>query len=278
MGDRTYTDIGGARLDFSAAMSYGDYLKLDGLLACQQPLTGAHDEMLFVCVHHVSELWMKLIIHELRAARERIRTEHPAEGLKMLSRVRGVLWQMIGLWDVLSTMTPADYLAFREALGHSSGFQSWQYRSIEYLLGGKDARMLEPHRHRPEIFAPLEADLRTPSIYDEVIRLLARRGLPIDAAHLERDWSRPYAANDSVRAAWTAVYRDTEHHWDLYELAEKLVDIEDWFQLWRYRHMAVVQRIIGHKAGTGGTAGVAYLKQAVGRPLFPELLDLRTGL
>ena len=278
MSKEGYTDISGAQLDFSRRMSYGDYLDLDALLACQKPLTGAHDEMLFITVHHVSELWMKLMLHELRAAREQVRQNEAGHALKMLSRARGALWQLIQLWDVLSTMTPADYLSFRDALGNSSGFQSYQYRSIEYLLGGKDARMLAPHAHRPEIHDPLKALLDSPSLYDEVIFMLHRQGFAIDAAHRERDFSQPYVANDSVRAAWLAVYRNNEEHWGLYELAEKLADVEDWFQLWRYRHMSVVQRIIGGKSGTGGTAGVPYLRQAVGRLFFPELMDVRTAL
>lgn len=277
-GNPPLSDISGATLDFSSRMSYSDYLGLDKLLAAQNPRTQAHDEMLFIVVHQASELWMKLVMHELKAAREQIRLGEAGHALKMLSRVRGVLWQMIQMWDVLSTMTPADYLSFRNALGQSSGFQSYQYRACEFLMGGKDARMLAPHAHRPELHEPLKTLLHEPSIYDEVLRLLARKGFAIDATHLTRDFSQPYAANASVRAAWTQIYRNTEQHWQLYELAEKLMDVEDWFQLWRYRHMAVVQRIIGGKSGTGGTSGVAYLKQAVGRPMFPELMEVRTGL
>jgi tryptophan 2,3-dioxygenase len=271
-------DITGAQLDFSQRMSYGDYLQLDKLLSAQVPLTKSHDEPLFITVHHVSEIWMKLIAHELTAAREQIRQDGIGPALKMLARVHGVLGQLIQVWDVLSTLTPADYLAFRDSLGHASGFQSYQYRAIEYLMGNKDERMLAPHVHRPEIHDPLRRLLDSPSLYDEVLKLLARHGFPIDPAHLERDYAKPYVSNDSVRSAWAAIYHDTEHHWALYELAEKLVDVEDWFQLWRFRHVSVVQRIIGGKAGTGGTAGVAYLRQAVGRPFFPELMEIRTEL
>jgi tryptophan 2,3-dioxygenase len=278
MGKEGYSDISGARLDLSRDMSYGDYLRLDALLGCQRPLTSAHDEMLFISVHHVTEIWMKLMLHELIAAREQVRRDEAGPALKMLSRARGVLGQMIQLWEVLSTMTPADYLSFRDALGHSSGFQSYQYRTIEYLLGSKDARMLCPHAHRPELHGPLKVLLDAPSLYDEVLFLLRRKGFAIDAAHLERDFSQPYVANQSVCAAWREIYHDTNKYWDLYELAEKLADVEDWFQLWRYRHMSVVQRIIGGKSGTGGTSGVTYLKQAVGRLFFPELMDVRTGL
>jgi tryptophan 2,3-dioxygenase len=268
----------GPHTDFSASMSYGDYLRLDQLLAQQTPVSGSHDEMLFIIIHQASELWMKLIIHELQAACAAIRADALGQAFKMSARVSRIQTQMIQSWDVLSTMTPAEYLDFRGKLGRASGFQSYQYRTIEFLLGAKDAELLAPHRHRPDIHAPLEAVLKAPSLYDEAIRLLARRNFAIDRAHLARDLTLPYAANPSVKAAWIEVYRDTAKHWDLYELAEELVDVEDSFQVWRFRHMMTVQRIIGFKPGTGGTAGVGYLKQAVGRPFFPELWDLRTEL
>jgi tryptophan 2,3-dioxygenase len=268
----------GAHTDFASTMSYGDYLKLDQLLAQQAPLSDSHDEMLFIVIHQASELWMKLVIHELRAACAAIRADELGRAFKMSARVSRIQNQMIQSWDVLSTMTPADYLAFRHKLGHASGFQSYQYRTIEFLLGAKDAATLAPHQHRPDIHAELTRTLTGPSLYDEAIRLLARRGFAIERAHLERDLTLPYTRHASVEAAWTEVYRDTATHWDLYELAEELVDVEDSFQVWRFRHMMTVQRIIGFKPGTGGTAGVGYLKQAVGRPFFPELWDLRTAL
>ncbi|MDX2101532.1 MAG: tryptophan 2,3-dioxygenase [Alphaproteobacteria bacterium] len=272
-------DPSGAHTDFSKAMSYGDYLDLDTLLAAQKPLSDSHDEMLFIVMHQTAELWMKLAIHELLAARRLLQGDgdlRPA--FKMLARVSRIQTQLIAQWDVLSTMTPADYLSFRDKLGHSSGFQSYQYRTLEYLLGSKDPAMIRPHSHRPDLVDQLTTLLGEPSLYDCCIALLARRGFAIDPSHLERDPASPYQANDSVKAAWITVYRDPTTHWDLYELAEELVDVEDSFQLWRFRHVTTVQRIIGFKTGTGGTAGVGYLKRAVGRPFFPELWDLRTDL
>jgi tryptophan 2,3-dioxygenase len=268
----------GAHLDFSGEMSYGDYLGLDRILDAQRRLSDHHDEMLFIIQHQTTELWMKLVIHELRAAMDQIRRDELQPAFKMLARVSRIMAQLIQAWDVLSTLTPSEYMAFRDRLGRSSGFQSYQYRTIEFLLGNKNAQMLAPHRHRADISAPLEATLRAPSLYDEAIRLLARRGFAIDAQALERDWTLPYAANASVAAAWTAVYRDTAHHWDLYELAEELVDLEDFFRQWRFRHVTTVERIIGFKRGTGGTAGVAYLRKLLDVRLFPELWDLRTNL
>ena len=264
--------------DFSQSMSYGDYLRLDDLLAQQKPVSDAHDEMMFIIIHQASELWMKLIVHELTAACAAIRGDALGQAFKMSARVSKIQTQMIQSWDVLATMTPAEYLTFRDKLGHASGFQSHQYRTIEFLLGAKEATTLAPHAHRPDIHGALERVLRGPSLYDEAIRLLARRGFAIDPAHLGRDLTLPYTADASVKAAWIEVYRDTQKYWDLYELAEELVDVEDSFQVWRFRHMMTVQRIIGFKRGTGGTAGVGYLKQAVGRPFFPELWDLRTEL
>jgi tryptophan 2,3-dioxygenase len=264
--------------DFSQSMSYGDYLRLDQLLAQQVRISDSHDEMMFIIIHQASELWMKLVVHELQAACAAIRRDELGQAFKMSARVSRIQTQMIQSWDVLSTMTPAEYLTFRHKLGHASGFQSYQYRTIEFLLGAKDAATLAPHAHRPDIHAALDQALRSPSLYDEAIRLLARRGFAIAPAHLARDLTLPYQADASVKAAWIEVYRDTAKYWDLYELAEELVDVEDSFQVWRFRHMMTVQRIIGFKPGTGGTAGVGYLKQAVGRPFFPELWDLRTEL
>ncbi len=262
-----------AHVDFSAAMSYGDYLRLDQLLDCQHPVSDQHDEMLFVIIHQATELWMKLALHELRAATAQLREDRLAAAFKGMARVSRIQAQLIQSWDVLSTLTPADYLSFRDKLGHSSGFQSYQYRLIEFALGNKNAAMLEPHRHRPELHATLDAALRAPSLYDEVIALFA-----IDSALLHRDFSTPHRSDASVRAAWLAVYRDTAKFWELYELAEELVDLEDWFQQWRFRHVTTVERIIGRKPGTGGTAGVAYLRGALDIRFFPELWEVRTEL
>jgi tryptophan 2,3-dioxygenase len=268
----------GARLDFAGEMSYGDYLRLDAVLGSQQPRSGDHNELLFIVQHQASELWMKLALHELAAARAHVRAGTLSPAFKMLARVGRIFAQLNQSWDVLATLTPAEYSSFRGALGSSSGFQSYQYRSIEFMLGVKKAVMLAPHRHRPDLLGPLEALLGEPSLYDESIRLLARRGFAVRAGALERDWSQPREFDDSVCDAWVAVYRDTAAHWDLYELAEKLVDIEDAFRQWRFRHATTVERIIGWKRGTGGTSGVGYLKGMVGEVLFPELWRARTVL
>ena len=269
----------GAHLDFSGGeMSYGDYLALDRILDAQHPRSGQHDEMLFILQHQTSELWMKLILHELRAALLQVTHDDLQPAFKMLARVGRIMAQLIQAWDVLSTLTPSEYMSFRGALGRASGFQSYQFRMIEFVLGNKNRAMIDPHRHRPDLAAALESLLGAPSLYDEAIRLLARRGFPIEAAQLERDWSHPYVASPSVEAAWITVYRDTARHWDLYELAEELVDLEDVFRQWRFRHVTTVERIIGFKPGTGGTAGVAYLRKLLDIRLFPELWDLRTQL
>jgi tryptophan 2,3-dioxygenase len=268
----------GAHTDFSASMSYGDYLHLDQLLDAQHPLSPHHNEMLFIIQHQTTELWLKLVIHELKAAITHIRGDDLAPAFKMMARVSRIMAQLIQAWDVLSTLTPSEYLDFRGALGRASGFQSHQYRAVEFLLGNKRPEMLAPFRHRADIHGALAALLQSPSIYDESIMLLARRGFAIDRAARERDWRTPYEANASVEAAWAAVYRDTTHHWDLYELGEELVDLEDFFRQWRFRHVTTVERIIGHKPGTGGTKGVAYLRALLEARLFPELWDLRTAL
>jgi tryptophan 2,3-dioxygenase len=269
----------GAHVDFSSGeMSYGDYLALDQLLAAQRPRSGQHDEMLFIIQHQTTELWLKLIRHELGAARDRVRADDLQPAFKMLARVGRIMTQLIQAWDVLATLTPSDYTAFRGALGRASGFQSYQFRLIEFMLGNKQRAMIDPHRHRADLAAALEAELVAPSIYDEAIRLLARRGVPMTPTALDRDFGLPYVADPSVEAAWTTVYRDPEHHWDLYELAEELVDLEDFFRQWRFRHVTTVERIIGFKPGTGGTAGVAYLRKLLDVRLFPELWDLRTQL
>lgn len=265
-------------LDLAGRQTYGDYLNLDTLLSAQNPITAEHDELPFIIIHHVQELWLKLVAHELEAAIVGIRADNLPPAFKALARITRIQEQLIRAWDVLSTMTPADYLAFRDALGPASGFQSYQYRLVEFRLGAKDVKMMQPHKHRPEHYDMLAAALASPSIYDEAIRLLARRGFAIPTEVLERDVSLPHQSNEAVRAAWLSIYRTSQDHFDLYELAEELVDVEDWFQQWRFRHMKTVERIIGFKRGTGGSSGVSYLKTALDRSFFPELWELRTQL
>jgi tryptophan 2,3-dioxygenase len=259
-------------------LTYAGYLRLDRVLSAQQPLSGEHDEMLFIVIHQASELWMKLSLHELAAARAWIAGDRLGPALKAIARVARVQTQLIQSWDVLSTLTPADYAAFRASLGTSSGFQSVQYRLLECLLGGKDLRMLGAHAEDAAAVAVLTAALGTPSLYDEALRLLARRGLPVPAGAMERDWSAPYVADAGVEAAWLAVCRDPARWWDLYDLAEKLIDLEFRFQQWRFAHLKTVERIIGAKTGTGGSAGVPYLSRALEGSFFPELLSLRARL
>lgn len=259
-------------------MDYGDYLQLDTLLAAQAPLSGEHDELLFIVIHQATELWLKLSLHELRAAAREIRGDDLRPSFKALSRVARIQANMIQAWEILATMTPADYANFRDRLGSSSGFQSAQYRQLEFLLGAKDPRHLQSHPEGSAQRQALEALLGAPSLYDEALRLLARRGFAIPADHLERDWRQPYEANPEVEAAWLAVYKDAARHWDLYELGEKLVDLDYRLQQWRFTHMKTVERIIGFKRGTGGSEGVSYLARALERRLFPELLDLRTAM
>jgi tryptophan 2,3-dioxygenase len=276
----TAADAGfeGVRFDLTGAMGYGDYLHLGSLLACQTPLSPEHDELLFIVIHQSTELWMKLCLHEIEAAARHIRDDDLEPALKMMARVGRIQAQMIQSWEILSTMTPADYSSFRGYLGSSSGFQSHQYRQLEFLLGAKNAKVIEVFRSDPPIFERLDAALRRPSLYDETLRLMAKRGLAIPADHLDRDFSQPYVADPAVEAAWLAVYRDVESWWDIYELAEKLVDLEYRFQQWRFAHMKTVERIIGYKRGTGGSAGVSYLVKALDRTFFPELLSLRTSI
>jgi tryptophan 2,3-dioxygenase len=266
-----------AKVDFSDEMSYGDYLRLDTILDAQQLRSGAHDEMLFIVQHQVNELWMKLLLHELRAAIAAVAGDRLQPAFKMLARVSRIMEQMVHAWDVLATMTPPEYSTIRPSLASSSGFQSWQYREIEFLLGNKNATMLKPHAHRPDLLARVQAAHEAPSLYDESLRLLARRGLLApDVA--ERDWSAPYAASEAVEQAWLAVYRNPEAHWDLYQLGEELTDLEDVFRLWRFRHVTTVERVIGFKRGTGGTGGVSYLRKMLDVVLFPEIWKLRTDL
>jgi tryptophan 2,3-dioxygenase len=268
----------GARLDMAGRMSYGDYLQLDVLLASQKPLSPAHDEMLFIVQHQTSELWMKLMLHELHAAIRAIAADELPAAFKMLARVSRIMEQLVHAWDVLATMTPPEYSALRPYLQTSSGFQSWQYRCIEFALGNKNAAMLAPHAQAPQRLAEVEAAWRAPSLYDEALRLLARRGLPLPAERLARDWTQPYAAHPGVEAAWLQVYRSPAAHWDLYQLAEELTDLEDAFRLWRFRHVTTVERVIGFKRGTGGTGGVSYLRKMLDVVLFPEIWSLRTSL
>ena len=267
-----------AQLDFSQSMSYGDYLQLDAILSAQKPLSPAHDEMLFIVQHQTSELWMKLMLHELPAAIAHIARDELPPAFKMLARVSKIMEQLVHAWDVLATMTPPEYSAMRPYLGSSSGFQSYQYRSIEFALGNKNRAMLQPHAHRPDLLAQVQAAFEAPSLYDEALRLLARRGLPVPASHTDRDWTLPYAESDAVERAWLTVYRDPAQHWDLYQLGEELTDLEDAFRLWRFRHVTTVERIIGFKRGTGGTGGVSYLRKMLDVVLFPEIWKLRTDL
>ena len=259
-------------------VTYSSYLDLDRILSAQHPASAAHDELLFIIVHQASELWLKLCLHELNAARAEIAADDLRPAFKMLARVARVQGQLISSWDVLATMTPSEYSAVRPHLGASSGFQSAQYRMVEFILGGRDASHLRSHEDAPEVAAALEAELARPSLYDEVLRLLARRGFAIPAAVLERDLALAYRASSKVEAAWAAVYADPEAYWDLYELAEKLVDLEYHFQRWRFGHLKTVERIIGFKRGTGGTEGVPYLERVLKLGFFPELLSVRTAM
>ena len=268
----------GAQMSFDGRMSYGDYLQIDRILDSQRLLTGAHDEMLFIIQHQTSELWMRLALHELEAARAMIAADRAREAFKMLARIARIFEQLNNAWDVLRTMTPSDYTTFREGLGQSSGFQSWQYRLIEYAVGNRNLAMLRPHAHRPDLTARLEAELARPSLYDEALRHLARAGLPVPPDVLSRDLRQPWVAHPGVQAVWEVVYRDPQRHWEAYELAEKLMDFEDYFRRWRFNHVTTVERVIGLKRGTGGTSGANYLRKMLEVELFPELWHLRTSL
>jgi tryptophan 2,3-dioxygenase len=267
-----------AQLDFSRDMSYGDYLQLDAILSAQKPLSPDHNEMLFIVQHQTSELWMKLMLHELSAAIAHVANDELPPAFKMLARVSRIMEQLVHAWDVLATMTPPEYSAIRPYLANSSGFQSWQYRCIEFRLGNKNAAMLKPHAHHAERLAVVQAAYEAPSLYDEALRLLARRGLPVPATRVERDWTQPYAADKQVEQAWLQVYRAPQAQWDLYQLGEELTDLEDAFRLWRFRHVTTVERVIGFKRGTGGTGGVSYLRKMLDVVLFPEIWKLRTDL
>ncbi len=267
-----------ALLDFSKSMSYGDYLQLDAILGAQKPRSPDHNEMLFIIQHQTSELWMKLMLHELRAAIACVAGDELGDAFKMLARVSRIMEQLVHAWDVLATMTPPEYSAIRPYLGSSSGFQSAQYRCIEFALGNKNAAMLKPHAHRPELLAQVQQAYESPSLYDEALRLLARRGLPVPSGHVTRDWTQPYVESDEVEKAWLVCYRNPKAYWDLYQLGEELTDLEDAFRLWRFRHVTTVERVIGFKRGTGGTGGVSYLRKMLDVVLFPEIWKLRTDL
>jgi tryptophan 2,3-dioxygenase len=266
------------KTDFQKAMSYGDYLHLDKILSSQHRLSDHHDEMLFIIIHQTSELWMKLILHELTEAIQFIRQNDLEPSFKILSRVSRIQQQLIQSWSVLSTLTPSEYLEFRDKLGQSSGFQSYQNRLIEFALGNKNAHTLAVYQHQTEIYKKMQQALHNPSIYDAAIHVLVARGIPVDDEVLNRDLSKNYEPNLSVEEAWLKVYRNVDQYWDLYELAEKLVDIGHQQQIWRFNHMSTVERIIGHKQGTGGSSGVTYLKRVLDQHFFPELWSVRTKL
>lgn len=270
-GEQVHWDLGDSQ-------SYGQYLGLEQILSAQRPVSTQHDEMLFIIIHQASELWMKLCLHELNAALGHIQRDDLGPSFKMLSRVSRIQAQLTQSWDVLATMTPAEYSAFRNHLGRASGFQSYQYRMLEFIIGNKNAEMIQVHRRDPQIYAALQRALISPSIYDETLRLLSRRGFEIPEDYLDRDWSQPYRPSKQVAAAWLAVYHSIDDNWDLYELAEKLVDLDHMFQLWRFSHMKTVERIIGYKRGTGGTGGVSYLTKALDLRFFPELWTVRTSM
>jgi tryptophan 2,3-dioxygenase len=264
--------------DLPKAQSYGEYLDLERILDAQHPRSKEHDEMLFIIVHQTSELWMKLALHELQTAIEALRRDELLRAFTTLTRIGHIQDQLIHVWEVLATLTPFDYARFRNDLGRSSGFQSWQYRQLEFTIGNKNRAMIAVHRGHPEIYAQLEATLEAPSLYDECLQLLSRRGFGIPEEVLVRDFSEPYRPHKAVVAAWLAVYHSTKTHWDLYELAERLMTLDHRFQDWRFSHMKTVERIIGHKPGTGGTSGVQYLNKALELRFFPELWQVRTSL
>ncbi|MGB8326188.1 MAG: tryptophan 2,3-dioxygenase [Steroidobacteraceae bacterium] len=264
--------------DLGSSLSYGDYLQLDKLLGAQRPLSPEHDEMLFIVVHQASELWMRLFLHELAAAMECVRRDNLDASFKPFDRISRVQDQLLSVWSVLSTMTPLDYATFRNVLGQSSGFQSLQYRLLEFLLGNKNSQMLAVHTRDPDAYAALQRALEGPSLYDETLRLLSRRGYGVPSQLLERDLSQAYQSSKEVAGVWLGVYHNAEKDWDLYELAERLVDLDHKFQLWRFHHLKTVERIIGHKRGTGGTSGVHYLTKALELRFFPELWQVRTAM
>ncbi|WP_100371720.1 tryptophan 2,3-dioxygenase [Bacillus sp. FJAT-45037] len=275
---KTTANEKGIHTDFKENMTYGEYLGLEQVLSSQHLLSDHHDEMLFIIIHQVSELWMKLILHETTAAVKSIQAGDLQTSFKQLARVSKIQSQIIQAWDVLSTLTPAEYMEFRDSLGQASGFQSYQYRMIEFALGYKTPHILKIYEKDPELHKQLKIAYHSPGLYDVAIQALAKTGLHINSSILNRDVSKPYEEDESVEEAWLTVYKDVENYWDLYQLAEKLVDIEDWLQQWRFRHMKTVERIIGFKTGTGGSSGVHYLKKVLDQRFFPELWSLRTKI
>jgi tryptophan 2,3-dioxygenase len=268
----------GIHVDLRKGGTYGDYLHLDELLAAQRPVTGVHDEMLFIIQHHTSELWIKLLLHELDLAVTLVRTDRLSESFKIFARVAHIQRMLFEQWAVLETMTPSEYLQFRDALGKASGFQSYQYRALEFVLGNKDANCLAPHRHDPAVHGELATRLAAPSLYDEFLRWLGRHGHAIPADRVERDFSQPYESSPGVLEVYRAIYADPARNYEAYDMCEKLVDVEERFQLWRFRHMTTVKRIIGFAHGTGGSSGVGFLKRALDLTFFPELWEVRTHL
>ena len=266
----------GVETDFATQMTYGSYLHLDRLLDAQHPVSEHHDEMLFIVQHQVTELWLKQLIHELRSAIALIAKDDLPPALKRLARIKHIQKQMFEQWSVLETLTPIEYAQFRDKLGHASGFQSLQYRTVEFLLGNKTPGMTKVFRHDPDGHAQLEADLAAPSLYEEFLRHLSRKGFPVPTEVTDRDFGRPYELNDGVTAVFKTIYDSPHEHWQAYETCEELVDVEESFQLWRFRHMKTVERVIGHKRGTGGSSGVGFLKRALELTFFPELLAVRT--
>lgn len=264
--------------DLKGRMSYGKYLELSSVLNSQLQVSSEHDEMLFIIIHQASELWLKLAGHEIEAAIRNVKDNDFRHAFKVIARVKLILNQLFQSWSILSTMTPVDYLKFRDALGPASGFQSYSYRRLEFLLGNKNAKLIKVHRHDEDVYSGLEELLHAPSLYDEVIRKLSESGFTIDSEKLERDFSQSYQSNESVHKAWLEIYRNADAHFELYELGEKLVDIEDAFQVWRFKHMFTVRRIIGNRQGTGGSSGVSFLKKALDISFFPELFAIRTEL
>ncbi|NVB84519.1 MAG: tryptophan 2,3-dioxygenase [Kofleriaceae bacterium] len=265
-------------VELSKGGTYGDYLRLDDLLAAQRPVTDVHDEMLFIIQHHTSELWIKLLLHELDRAVMLVREDRLVETFKIFARVAHIQRMLFEQWAVLETMTPSEYSQFRDALGRASGFQSYQYRALEFALGNKDAATLKPHVHDERIHGELLRRLATPSLYDEFLRWLARRGYAIPQDRLERDFTQPYQASAAVTEVFRTIYNEPDRHYAAYEMCEKLVDIEHRFQLWRFRHMTTVKRIIGFAPGTGGSSGVSFLKKALDLTFFPEVWDVRTHI
>lgn len=269
----------GAHTEFGGRTSYGDILRLDSLLQLQDTIGREHDVQLFLVIHQTSELWLKLALHELHSARDDLAADAVDPALKKISRCKQIFAQLISAWSVLATMTPSDYATFRHKLGQASGFQSFQYRELEYVMGNRNAALITPHRHRADIVARLEAELARPSLYQQALLLLQHKGgFTLSENLLARGWGATHASDDTVLAAWEQIYRNPDKHWDLYNLAEKLIDMEDLFQQWRFRHLMTVMRLIGFKRGTGGTAGVSYLKKALDHVFFPELWEVRTRL